>query len=122
MSRIRPVLAVLIAASLSPLAAAPAGASGTASGGSFVTRAGAQLIAGGRPFRFAGTNNYYLHYQSATARDNVIDKAAASGLDVLRTWGWFDTGTADGTNPTAGSQNGVFLQYWDATGHPKYND
>ncbi|HEY0001444.1 MAG TPA: cellulase family glycosylhydrolase, partial [Actinoplanes sp.] len=66
--------------------------------------------------------NYYLHYQSPAARDNVIDKAAASGFTVLRTWGWFDTGTADGTDPTAGSQNGVYLQYWDGTGHPKYND
>jgi mannan endo-1,4-beta-mannosidase len=118
MSRIRPVLAVLIAASLAPLAAAPAAASGRA----FVTRVGGQLVADGQPFRFAGTNNYYLHYQSATARNNVIDKAAASGFDVLRTWGWFDTGTADGSNPTAGSQNGVYLQYWDGTGHPKYND
>src|SRR5690349_12639196 len=81
-------------------AAAPA-----APGPAFVTRAGSQLLAGGKPFRFAGSNNYYLHYQSATARDNVLDKAAASGFDVLRTWGWFDTGTADGGNPTAGSQN-----------------
>src|SRR5689334_23974254 len=123
MSRIRPVLAVLIAASMTPLAASPAAASSApASGGSFVTRSGAQLVAGGRPFRFAGTNNYYLHYQSATARNNVIDKAAASGFDVLRTWGWFDTGTADGTDPYAGRQNGVYLQFWDGTGHPKYND
>jgi mannan endo-1,4-beta-mannosidase len=127
MSRIRPVLAVLIAAPLL-FVAAPAAAHSTfvaspaAAHSTFVTRVGGQLVAGGRPFRFAGTNNYYLHYQSATARNNVIDKAAASGFDVLRTWGWFDTGTADGTNPTAGSQNGVFLQYWDGTGHPKYND
>src|SRR5262245_56915645 len=116
MSRIRPVLAVLIAAPLL-FVATPAAAHST-----FVTRAGGQLVADGRPFRFAGTNNYYLHYQAATARNNVIDKAAASGFDVLRTWGWFDTGTADGTNPTAGSQNGVYLQYWDGTGHPRYND
>ena len=99
--------------------ASPAEAS-TAAG--FVTRSGSQLMLAGHPFRFAGTNNYYLHYQSETARDNVIDKAAASGFDVLRTWGWFDTGTADGTDPTAGNQNGVYLQYWDGSGHPKYND
>lgn len=110
---------VPVAAAASP-GAAPALPSAAAT--SFVTRAGGQLTLAGRPFRFAGTNNYYLHYQSATARDNVIDKAAASGFDVLRTWGWFDTGTADGANPTAGSQNGVYLQYWDGSGHPKYND
>ena len=52
----------------------------------------------------------------------MLEKAAASGLPVVRTWGWFDTGTADGTDPTAGSQNGVYLQYWDGSGHPRYND
>src|SRR4051812_7820202 len=62
-------------------------------GPAFVTRSGSQLLVQGRPFRFAGTNNYYLHYQSAKARDNVLEKAAASGLPVVRTWGWFDTGT-----------------------------
>ncbi|GIE94289.1 cellulase family glycosylhydrolase [Paractinoplanes rishiriensis] len=111
---------VLATALLSTMAAVPASAAPASS--SFVTRSGNRLLLAGKPFRFAGTNNYYLHYQSAVARDNVIDKAAASGFTVLRTWGWFDTGTADGTNPTAGSQNGVYFQYWDGTGHPKYND
>jgi mannan endo-1,4-beta-mannosidase len=97
-------------------------ATASAAGAPFVTRAGGGLVLHGKPFRFAGTNNYYLHYQSATARDNVLDKAAASGFQVVRTWGWFDTGTADGANPTAGSQNGVYLQYWDGSGHPRYND
>jgi mannan endo-1,4-beta-mannosidase len=108
-------LGLVIAAAALP---APAGAAT----GAFVTRTGSKLTLAGKPFRFAGTNNYYLHYQSATARDNVIDKAAASGFTVLRTWGWFDTGTPDGSDPTSGSQNGVYLQYWDGTGHPKYND
>ncbi len=107
------LLAPAIGTTSPAVASAPAG---------FVTRAGSQLMLAGHPFRFAGTNNYYLHYQSATDRNNVIDKAAASGFDVLRTWGWFDTGTADGADPTAGSQNGVYLQYWDGSGHPKYND
>jgi mannan endo-1,4-beta-mannosidase len=93
-----------------------------AASSAFVTRAGRNLMLHGKPFRFAGTNNYYLHYQSGAARDNVLDKAAASGFQVVRTWGWFDTGTADGGNPTSGSQNGVYLQYWDGSGHPRYND
>ena len=112
----------LAAAVLSIVAVLPATPAVAAPRSGFVTRAGSQLLLDGRPFRFAGTNNYYLHYQSAIARDNVLDKAAASGFDVVRTWGWFDTGTADGSNPTAGSQNGVYLQYWDGSGHPRYND
>lgn len=116
-------LKALLAAALGVTLAAPVlPAAAGASTGAFVTRTGSRLTLAGKPFRFAGTNNYYLHYQSATARDNVIDKAAASDFTVLRTWGWFDTGTADGGDPTAGSQNGVYLQYWDGTGHPKYND
>jgi mannan endo-1,4-beta-mannosidase len=121
--RVRKIAVVLLGAATLTLAggaAVPAAAAADPAG--FVTRSGSQLMLAGHPFRFAGTNNYYLHYQSATARDNVIDKVAASGFDVLRTWGWFDTGTADGADPTAGSQNGVYLQYWDGSGHPKYND
>ncbi len=119
-ARLRNRLAAVLAAALLPTLAfaAPADAASNA----FVTRSGDRLTLAGKPFRFAGTNNYYLHYQSATASNNVIDKAAASGFTVLRSWGWFDTGTADGSDPTAGSQNGVYLQYWDGTGHPKYND
>jgi mannan endo-1,4-beta-mannosidase len=112
--------AILVAPLLPAVTATPATAAAPSS--SFVTRTGSHLTLAGKPFRFAGTNNYYLHYQSATARDNVIDKVAASDFSVLRTWGWFDTGTADGADPSAGSQNGVYLQYWDGTGHPKYND
>ena len=49
----------------------------------------------------------------------MLDEAAASGFDALRTGGWFDTGTADGSDPAEGSQNGVYLQYWDGSGHPR---
>ncbi|NAZ82155.1 cellulase family glycosylhydrolase [Kineococcus sp. R8] len=87
---------------------------------SFVTRDGDRLEVGGKNFRFAGTNNYYLHYKSAAMRDAVLDKAADSGFDVVRTWGWFDVGTEE--DPTAGSQENTYLQYWDGSGHPKYND
>ncbi|WIM93499.1 cellulase family glycosylhydrolase [Actinoplanes oblitus] len=112
----------LLALLLAALGAATVPEPATAAASPFVTRSGGALTLHGKPFRFAGTNNYYLHYQSAVARDNVLDKAAASGFAVVRTWGWFDTGAADGSDPTAGSQNGVYLQYWDGSGHPKYND
>ncbi|MCW2143468.1 cellulase family glycosylhydrolase [Actinoplanes cyaneus] len=114
--------AALLGLLLAAVGVAAVPASATAAASPFVTRTGATLTLGGRPFRFAGTNNYYLHYQSAVARDNVLDKAAASGFQVVRTWGWFDTGLADGSDPTAGSQNGVYLQYWDGSRHPRYND
>src|SRR3954471_14743977 len=113
--------AATLSMALLPATAAAAAVAGTPGSG-FVTRAGTQLLLDGQPFRFAGTNNYYLHYQSAVARDNVLDKAAASGLQAVRTWAGFDPGAADGANPTSGSQNGVYLQYWDGSGHPKYND
>jgi mannan endo-1,4-beta-mannosidase len=89
----------------------------------FVTRVGSHLQLKGKPFKIAGTNNYYLHYKSALMRDAVLDKAAAQGFNVVRTWGWFDIGNQDGSNSTDGPQNGVYLQYWDpTTGHPAYND
>ncbi len=37
--------------------------------------------------------------------DAVLEKAAASGFNVIRTWGWFDIGNQDGTNSVAGIQD-----------------
>lgn len=31
---------------------------------SFVIQSGDQLLLNNKPFRFAGTNNYYMHYRS----------------------------------------------------------
>ncbi|MFD0594225.1 hypothetical protein ACFQZ4_18620 [Catellatospora coxensis] len=41
----------------------------------FVTRNGSDLKLNGKPFRFAGTNNYYLIYQSPTMVDDVFARA-----------------------------------------------
>ncbi|MDQ2901328.1 MAG: cellulase family glycosylhydrolase, partial [Acidobacteriota bacterium] len=64
----------------------------------------------GQPFRFAGANNYYLGNRSKAMADAVLDRAAAMGLQVIRTWGFLDAGP-------------VCYQHWDsAAGAPAYND
>ncbi|MBO0870677.1 MAG: cellulase family glycosylhydrolase [Micromonosporaceae bacterium] len=87
----------------------------------YVTRVGSELLLHGEPFRFAGTNNYYLEYSSPLMVNDVFDRAAAAGFTVLRTWGWLDIGNQDGSNSVAGKKNGVYFQYWDGTA-PAYND
>jgi len=105
-------------------AAAPAGAApgqATGSGSGFVTRAGANLTLDGKPFRFGGSNNYYLMYKSPTMVDDVLADARTAGFTVLRTWGFLDIGNSDGSNSVAGIQEGIYFQYWDGT-KPAYND
>src|SRR3954454_17237104 len=83
------------------LAGSPA-SGGTPSGG-FVTRAGSDLKLNGKPFKFYGSNNYYLMYKSRLMVDDVFGDAQAAGFTVLRTWGWLDlapdgSGAADGVS------------------------
>jgi mannan endo-1,4-beta-mannosidase len=66
---------------------------------SFVTARGRQLVLGGRPFRFGGTNNYYLHYKSHYMIDSVLNDADAMGLTVVRCWCFSD-------GPAGASANG----------------
>lgn len=87
----------------------------------FVRRDGSKLTLNGKEFRFGGTNNYYLMYMSQFMVDDVIDKAAAQGYKVLRTWGNLEIGNQDGSNSTNGKQNGIYFQYWNGTA-PAYND
>jgi mannan endo-1,4-beta-mannosidase len=87
----------------------------------FVHRDGSNLVLDGRPFRFAGTNNYYLMYAAPSSVTDIFNRANAAGFTVLRTWGWLDIGNQDGTNSVRGKQNGVYFQYWDGT-EPAYND
>ena len=60
----------------------------------FVTTRGGELRLDGKPFRFAGTNCYYLHQQSHYMIDAVLNDAAAMGLAVVRAWAFAD-GTGD---------------------------
>ncbi|MDI1464421.1 cellulase family glycosylhydrolase [Catellatospora sp. KI3] len=100
-------------------AGTPAQAGGRHDG--FVTRSGSDLKLDGKPFRFAGSNNYYLMYSSQAMVDDVFARAQVSGQTVLRTWGWLDIGNADDTGSVSGKKNGVYFQYWDGA-KPAYND
>lgn len=102
----------LAAAVLAATIVAPAPAAAKPGGGKdFVQRAGPNLTLNGKPFRFAGTNNYYLMYSSQYMVDDVLNTAAANGFTVMRTWGWLDQ------TP----KNGIVFQTFDGTSIT-YND
>jgi mannan endo-1,4-beta-mannosidase len=90
-------------------------------GNDFVKQAGPELRLNGKPFRFAGTNNYYLMYKSPAMVDDVLTTAAANGFNVLRMWGSLEIGNQDGSNSIQGKSDGVYFQYWNGT-EPAYND
>jgi mannan endo-1,4-beta-mannosidase len=93
---------------------APALAEPEAQGGShgFVTRKGSQFFLHGEPFKFTGSNNYYLMYKSRLMVDDVYADAKAAGFTVIRTWGFMERG-----------QEGVDFQEFDpALGRPVIND
>ncbi len=116
---------LLLIALLLLLTALPLYAGSQARGHEFVKRAGPALRLHGKEFRFAGTNNYYLMYKSQFMVDDLLETAAANDFNVVRTWGFFDIGTLDGSPPTSthGPQEGVYFHYWDTTaGAPAYND
>lgn len=80
----------------------------------------------GKPFCFAGANNYYAIYKPHPMVDDLLDSARTLDLRVLRIWGMLDRGSLDGSVPNvdgAGHKDGVYFQYWDpATHRPAYND
>jgi mannan endo-1,4-beta-mannosidase len=89
----------------------------------FVVRKGADLYLDGKPFRFAGSNNYYPIYKSPLMVDALFDKAKQQGFDVMRVWGALDIGNEDGTNSVdgEGKKENVYFQYWNGS-EPAYND
>ncbi|MEU6414765.1 cellulase family glycosylhydrolase [Microbispora sp. NPDC046933] len=113
--------AAVLAAMLAGLTAAPATASAATGDSGFVKRAGAHLVLNGKPFRFAGTNNYYLMYKSHAMVDDVFARAKAADLSVIRNWGSLDIGNQDGSDSIQGKADGVYFQYWDGV-KPAYND
>ncbi|MFC7484549.1 hypothetical protein ACFQX7_37260 [Luedemannella flava] len=89
----------------------------------FVSRKGYNLYLNNKPFRFAGSNNYYLNYSSQFMVDELLDSAAAAKFQVLRVWGWFDIGTPGGTDSVHSGDKSFYLQYWDAAaGRPALNE
>eukprot|EP01084_Bolivina_argentea_P299001 515376_1 len=92
----------------------------------FVTTSGTNFMLNGKPYRFAGTNCYYLIYQDQFMVDNVIETAAAQGFEVIRTWAFIDIGYQNGSNSADSNgpiKNGIYFQYYDPeTKAPTYND
>jgi mannan endo-1,4-beta-mannosidase len=110
--------AVLIGAFLTVLGAVHASA-----GPVFVSRNGAAFDLGGQPFRYGGTNNYYLHYKSQLMVDDVFSDAVAMNLKVIRVWTSLECG-GDKPNSngacSAGTENWM-LRWSNAENGPVIN-
>lgn len=80
----------------------------------------------GKPFCFAGSNNYYPIYKPRPVVDDLFRAARALDLKVMRVWGMLDRGSLDGTVANTdgdGHKQGVYFQYWDTElARPAYND
>jgi mannan endo-1,4-beta-mannosidase len=88
----------------------------------FVTANGDKLQLDGKPYEFAGANNYYLGYKSTAMTDAVLDDANKAGFDVIRTWGFQDYQNPDGSGSVQQGFEGVWYQAWDASaGKPVVN-
>ena len=92
-----------------------------ARGHHFATRVNDTIYHQGKPFRMAGSNNYYPMYVSQFMVDNLLETAAAQNFNSFRLWGFLDVGNADGTNSVDGPHNGVYFHYWNGT-EPAFND
>lgn len=85
-----------------------------AAAGGFVRTQGTNFTLDDKPFRFSGTNNYYLSYQDADMVEDVFARAAAHNFSVLRTWAFLDIGRPDGGDSVGGgAKNGVWFQALD---------
>jgi mannan endo-1,4-beta-mannosidase len=94
-------------------------------GGGFVKRIGPRLWLNGRPFRFAGTNNYYPMYKSQFMVDDVLQRAADNDFRVFRMWSSIDIGYNDDdwTHSLHRNDGNVYFHYLDpATNEPAFND
>lgn len=80
----------------------------------------------GKPFCFAGANNYYLTYKPEKVVLDVLETAHDMGVSVIRTWAFLDRGSLDGSVRSIhvpGHHEGHYFQYWDSVqGRPAYND
>ena len=109
------------------LAAACPSAARAANGNDWVKQASRKFKVGGKDFRFAGSNNYYLMYKSPFMVDDVLNAAATAGFTVMRTRASIDIGNQDGSNsiPGGGKADGggvsVYFQFLNGAA-PAYND
>jgi len=70
----------------------------------------------GKPFCFVGANNYYLAYKPRPMVDDVLEAARATGVRVVRIWGFIDRGSLDGRVRSVdgdGTKQGFYFQAWD---------
>jgi hypothetical protein len=126
-------LIVTVGGAVSTYAPAPAGpapdpapsavpdAATPAAAGQYVTRTGSQLTLNGAPFRFAGTNMYWLALDDNTPTvsyptdfeiDDAMQTASTMGETVVRAWA--DTvGCAQCIEPSLGSWNPSAMQSLD---------
>jgi mannan endo-1,4-beta-mannosidase len=109
--------------SSSATASGSAEPSATANPADFVTADGQDLVADGQPFRFAGANAYTLIFEAPASIAVYMKTAKDQNFTVMRTWGFYDTGTADGELSVEGNTRGIYFQYWDpSTNAPAFND
>jgi mannan endo-1,4-beta-mannosidase len=90
----------------------------------FVTVHDGKFTLNNAPFRYGGTNNYYLHYKSQAMVDDVFADAAAMNLKVIRAWSFLECG-GDKPNSAGGCSQGneLWMQRWsNAAGGVEYND
>ena len=92
-------------------------------GPEFVTADGDHLMLDGKPFYYASTNTYELMYGQPVTVDSYFKRMNDVGLNVLRTWAFYDVASQDGKGGVEIANKGTWFQYFDpATGHPGYND
>jgi mannan endo-1,4-beta-mannosidase len=77
-----------LATALAP--SAPIASATTPHASSFVRVRNQNFEVAGKPFRFGGSNCYYLHQQSHYMIDSVLDDAVAMSLAVIRAWAFAD--------------------------------
>ena len=66
----------------------------------FISVRGGGFRLGGKPWRFGGTNCYYLHASSHYMIDSLLNNAAQMQLRVVRCWAFYD----DPSKPDAALQ------------------
>lgn len=85
----------MLGTTIGAVVAAAVGASASTNSGRgdrkrFVSVHGGQFTRNGDPWRFAGTNCYYLHESPHEVIDEVLHAATAMGMSVVRCWAFND--------------------------------